>query len=288
MNIDARDVKYPRKLVVQFYSEGDGNMIKTDDGDRPQLVYHADNIQRPSRLVRFVARLGWTKGNKMLNDAVEMAYTFVSGHYRQGDQVILLVSYLDSSLNLDPAETLAKHLHNGTRPSNPPRAQSKSASNVPPKRIPIHCVAVYIFGETKSIFELNEDLKSRFPTGIEHIICWAYWNFRCCATRCDEDGGITSREIYMSSDDHNGELWRHCTKHVIYYEEFVPPWDNHEPVWAHKLDSSPSGAQETLPLELTKPFGMYRYGLRKYQGLPGIQGDASMWESCRGVDERHS
>ncbi|EUC56736.1 hypothetical protein RSOL_191950, partial [Rhizoctonia solani AG-3 Rhs1AP] len=283
MNIDAGVVKHPRRLVVSF-GLGDDYMIRTDTGDRPQLVYYQDCVEKPSRLIRFATRLGLK--DKPMMDAVEKAYAFVSGNYRQGDQVTLLVySYFDRLL--DAAEMLAKHLHDGTRPGGLSRVQSKNVGDVPPGRIPIHCVAVSGLGG-RSVSERNDELKSMFPPGIEHIICWGYVNgTRTCATRYDADGSTISREIYISENGGYGQ-WMHCTKNVIYYNEYqIPKWDDQEPVWTHKLDSSPSDVQGSLPLEATKPFGMYVHELRKYQGLPGREGDVSMlvWKSYRSAGE---
>ncbi|EUC56759.1 hypothetical protein RSOL_194980, partial [Rhizoctonia solani AG-3 Rhs1AP] len=262
-------------------------MIKTDDGDRPQLVHRQKYIEKPSRLIQFATRLGLTKGDKPMMDAVQKAYA------QDGLADVELVSLLVCSYNgrhLDAAEMLAKHLHNGIRPGDLLRVQSKNAGDVPPGRIPIHCVAVNGLGESSSVSERNDELKSRFPAGIEHIICWDYWNaVRSCDTRYDAEGSIISREICTSRDDRDYELMRHCTKHVIYYDEdWIPKWDDHEPVWTHKLDSSPSDLQGGLPLEATRPFGMYVHELRKYQGLPGVEGDGFMlmWKSYRSAGER--
>ncbi|EUC53471.1 hypothetical protein RSOL_003280, partial [Rhizoctonia solani AG-3 Rhs1AP] len=262
-------------------------MIETDDGDRPQLVHHQEDIEKPSLFIRFSTRLKLTKEDKPLMDAVKETYAFVSGNYRQGDQVTLFVnSYHDR--NLDAAEMLAQHLQDGTRPCDLPRVQSKNVGDVRPVRISIHCVAVLCVGGRSSASEQNE-LKSRFPAGIEHIICWNYVNgFRSCATRYDADGSMISREMCITNDDFDSALQRHCNKHVIYYkEDEIPKWDNHEPVWTHKLDSSPSDVQGDLPLEATKPFGMYVHELRKYQGLPGLMGDSMLvWKSYRSAGER--
>ncbi|CAE6497838.1 unnamed protein product [Rhizoctonia solani] len=270
MNIDTGVVKHARRLLVEFaYYFGD--IIRTDDGNRPQLVHFQKKIEKPSLLIQFATRLGLTKGvvaykypheliercveDKPMMNAVEKAYAFVSGNYRQGDQVTLLVySYFDRLL--DAAEMLAKHLHDGTRPGGLSRVQSKNVGDVPPGRIPIHCVAVSGLGG-RSVSERNDELKSMFPPGIEHIICWGYVNgTRTCATRYDADGSTISREIYISENGGYGQ-WMHCTKNVIYYNEYqIPKWDDQEPVWTHKLDSSPSDVQGSLPLEATKPFGI--------------------------------
>ncbi|CAE6482889.1 unnamed protein product [Rhizoctonia solani] len=112
-------------------------MIETEDGSRPQLVHSETYIMKPSRLIRFATRLGLTIDDKPIMDAVKKTYAFVTDNYRQGDQVTLLVwSSYDG--NLDTAEMLAKHLHDGTRPGDLARVQSKNVEDVPPERIPIH------------------------------------------------------------------------------------------------------------------------------------------------------
>ncbi|CAE6460743.1 unnamed protein product, partial [Rhizoctonia solani] len=231
-------------------------MIRTGDGARPQLVHHQDKIEKPSRLIRFATRLGLTKEHKPLMDAVEKAYAFVSGNYRQGDQVTLLVDSFYAR-QLGAAAMLAKHLHDGTRPGDLSRVQSGNVGDVPPGRIPIHCAVVSGLGEKSSVCERNDELITRFPAGIEQIICYDYGNgFQSCATKFDASGSMISREICISRDDRDYELWRHCTKHVIYYyKDRIPQWDNHEPVWTHRLNSPPSEVQGGLTLEATKPFG---------------------------------
>ncbi|EUC53472.1 hypothetical protein RSOL_003390, partial [Rhizoctonia solani AG-3 Rhs1AP] len=241
----------------------DDDMIETDDGDRPQLVHSQKYIERPSRLIRFASRLGLTKASFLVD----------SYHTR----------------NLDAAEMLAKHLHDGTRPSDLSRVQSQNEGDVSSGRIPIHCVVVSGL-DKPSVSERNDELKSRLPPGIEHIMCWSYRDeFQSSATRYDADGSMISKEICISRGDDKFELRWHCTKHVIYYkEDEIPKWENHKPVWTHKLDSSPSDVQGGLPLEATKPFGMYMHELRKYQDLPGHTRNVSMlvWKSYRSAYKR--
>ncbi|KEP46681.1 hypothetical protein V565_186180, partial [Rhizoctonia solani 123E] len=192
------------------------DIIQTDDGDRPQLVHRQKHIGKASLLIRLATHLGLTKGDKPMTDAVEKAYAFVSGHYRQGDQVTLLIwSY--HPRDLDAAEMLAKYLRNGTPPSDLSRVQSKNVGNVSSGRIPIHCVAVFglgeksgilpVFGERSSVIEWNDKLRSRSPPGIKHITCWDYGiEFRNCTTRWDADGSMISREICNSGDGGGYEL----------------------------------------------------------------------------------
>ncbi|CAE6418464.1 unnamed protein product [Rhizoctonia solani] len=291
MAINPKTVKHTRKLVVtfDFYAYG---MVKTDHGDRPQLVHEEPQIDQPSRLVRLATRLRLTKGNKALGGTVAKAYTFVSRNYRQGDHVILVVrsrSDIRKDSNVKAAEILAKHLHNGTDPIGLSHHQIEN-DGVIPARIPIYCVAVGVAGGTKSMSECNDECKSRFPAGIEHVICWAYGDkHRSCVTQFDTIGGIISREICISWDLRGYKLWINFTKHVIHYEEDqIPPWDEHKPVWIKEINSYAANIPGTF-LESTKPVGMYFHELRKYQGLPGLWKGGSMlvWKSYRSVDERH-
>ncbi|CAE6369834.1 unnamed protein product [Rhizoctonia solani] len=273
-----------------------------NNGNRQQLVHYTPRVKKPSRLVRFAARLGLTKGNKSVMNAVESAYSFVSRNYKPGDQVMFvatswwehdLANKVPASLTvyspaihpdryLKAAETLAKHLHDGTRPGDRPKS---------PGKIPIHGVMVRAYRETREMCEVNDELKSRFPPGVEHIICYTFrGGERSCATRFDMSGGIVWREICISPDD-CWNLWIHCTKHVIYWDEWrIPTWDKVNPVWTQELDSSPGGAQNGLGWGLTKPVGMYQHELRKYHRFDRQWNDSFMlvWKSHRGVDQSHS
>ncbi|CUA67934.1 hypothetical protein RSOLAG22IIIB_07619 [Rhizoctonia solani] len=281
-----------------------------NEGSRQQLVHKTPWIEKPSLMVRFAARLGLTKGNKSMMNAVESAYSFVSGNYEPGDQVMFVATswwehdlanvvlaslYVDlrlfgSDLDLKAAETLAKHLHDGTRPGDRPESHPSSGHHESPGKIPIHGVVVEAYRETRQMCEVNDELKSRFPPGIEHIICWtSAVSGRSCATRFDMTGGIVWREIYISPDG-GWYLWIHCTKHVIYWQEDeIPAWDKDDPVWTQELDSSLGGAQDGLSLGLTKPVGMYRHELRKYRRLIKWKYVFMLvWKSYRGVDQSHS
>ncbi|CUA71010.1 hypothetical protein RSOLAG22IIIB_09297 [Rhizoctonia solani] len=243
-------------------------------------------------MVRFAARLGLTKGNTSMMDAVESAYSFVSGNYKPGDQVILYVcsDAIDSDPHLKAAETLAKHLHDGTRPGDGPESHSSSGHHESSGKIPIHGVVVEVDPETRQMCETNDELKSRFPPGIEHIICHTYdGRDRSCATRFDMTGGIIWREMCISPD-RGWYLSIQCAKHVINYEErYITSWDKRDPVWTQELDSSPGSAQDGLDLGSTKPVGMYRHELRKYDHYrSGKYMFMLVWKSYRGVDESHS
>ncbi|CAE7146826.1 unnamed protein product [Rhizoctonia solani] len=121
------------------------DLIKTDDGDRPQLVHKQNRIRRPSRLVRFATRLGLAKGDKPVLEAVEKAYEFISRNYASGDQVILCVStYYNTKWETDPEakaiEILARHLHDGTSPAKLADAHPGNGGNMTGSRIPIYGV----------------------------------------------------------------------------------------------------------------------------------------------------
>ncbi|CUA71011.1 hypothetical protein RSOLAG22IIIB_09298 [Rhizoctonia solani] len=49
---------------------------------------------------------------------------------------------IDSDLNLKAAETLAKHLHDGTHPDDRSESQPNSGNSKSPGQIPIHGVVV--------------------------------------------------------------------------------------------------------------------------------------------------
>ncbi|CAE6415853.1 unnamed protein product [Rhizoctonia solani] len=224
-------------------------------------------------------------------NAVESAYSFLSGNYKPGDQVILCAfsGALDSDCHLKAAETLAKHLHDGTRPGDRSGSQPNSGNNKSLGKIPIYGVVARVYDQKREMCEVNDELKSRFPHGIEHIVCYTHDDDRSCATRFDMTGGIVSREIYISP--YGGwDLGTHCSKHVIYHEErLIPTWDADDPVWTQELDSSPGGAQHGHGLELTKPVGMYRHELRTYhRHYKRNDIFVLVWKSYRGVDQPHS
>ncbi|CAE6415864.1 unnamed protein product [Rhizoctonia solani] len=262
-------------------------MIETDEGIRPQKIDYWCYIERRSRLVQFAARLGLTKAS-----------------------LYFYLTEMDLDRDLKAAEILIKHLQNGTRPGNSSGSQTISGSNVPPTRIPIHGIVAMgmcnvrvhiphsfrssltpVNSEARGMCEVNDELKSRFPLGIEHIICGTYdQGFRSCATRLDMTGRVLSREAFIAEGDSDSELWRHCTKHVLYWEEdWIPKWDQHDPVWTQQLDSTSGDGSGGPSLELTKPFGMYLHELRKYERLPNVkEGRLLVWKSCRGVDRSNA
>ncbi|CAE6413913.1 unnamed protein product [Rhizoctonia solani] len=132
----------------------------------------------------------------------------------------------------------------------------------------------------------NDELKCRFPPGIEHIVCynWEVGNERACWTRFGADGSLMSRQIFLCPKYLELEMWIHCTKHFIYHQEGkIPKWDKHEPVWTRELGSGASGSGGGVVAEGVKPAGMHRHELRKYQGFLAWDPTASMlvWTSYR-------
>ncbi|KDN38251.1 hypothetical protein RSAG8_09650, partial [Rhizoctonia solani AG-8 WAC10335] len=208
LNVDPRSGEHPKKLVVLFtYYTCD--MIETDEGYCPQLVHFQGQIPRPPRLVRFATRLGLTKGNKPhIDDAVAKAYMFVSRNYAPGDQVTFVAIESFHEIDTDPsmvaAITLAKHLHNGTRPDGLSKVQSGNAGDVPARRIPIHSVVVTVWDEIETFFVWNDELRSKFPPGIGHLVCCASVSkgSSSCSTTYESDGSVVSREICISPDTH--------------------------------------------------------------------------------------
>ncbi|CUA76446.1 putative protein RSN1 [Rhizoctonia solani] len=281
----SRCVYYPEEFLEDHRYFG---VPALDEGHRQQLVHKTSFLDKPSRMVQFAARLGLAKGNKSVMNAMESAYSFLSENYQPGDQVILYVRSFEigSDLDLKAAESLAKHLHDGTRPGDRCESQRSSGNNKSPGKIPIHGIVVSLGGEMRQMCEVNDGLKSRFPPGIEHIVCCTYdAGDRSCATRFDMTGAIVWREICISPD-RGWDLWIHCTKHVLYWEEnWILKWDKRDPVWTQELDSSPGSAPDGLGLGLTKPVGMYRHELRKYRRYLWEDIFMLVWKSCRGVDQ---
>lgn len=228
----------------------------------------------------------------MIDRAVVDAYEFISRHYVPGDQVVLQAErYSDEDREhmAKGVETLARHLHDGTRPGDRSILKSRSEDSIPTRRIPIHCIAVMgSYGlNIEHISAWNDVLKTRFPPGIEHIICYTWGDGlgRACSTVCDTDGSIISRQILHCRGYTGDRVWIHCTKHVIYYnQDWIPKWEEGNPVWTRELSSLPSGTQGSIVPELIKPAGMYRHELRKYQKVPRYDGDkvsTLVWKSSR-------
>ncbi|CAE6446336.1 unnamed protein product, partial [Rhizoctonia solani] len=180
--------------------------------------------------------------------------------------------------------------HDGTSPADRSNPKPRNAGGTAKKRIPIHGVAVHVqYGSNvDSMSGWNDELKCRFPPGIEHIVCynWEVRNEQGCWTRFGADGSMMSRQIFLCPKYLGSAMWIHCTKHFIYYEEGkIPKWDELEPVWTRELRSgaSGSGGGGGVVAEGVKPAGMHRHELRKYQDLPLWRRETSMlvWTSYR-------
>ncbi|KAJ1302322.1 hypothetical protein OPQ81_001138 [Rhizoctonia solani] len=228
MSGDVRDSKHPRRLVVVFYDDDSWNfagyMNQNDEGDYPQLI-HQQKISRHSpkpnakisRLKRLLMsfRVKPTPVNvpgklKPLGDeAIVEAHGFVSRNYRVGDQIILLADQGNSGDHLVKAmESLATHLYKGTRPIEPSQIQLDYEENVLEQGLCIYAIAVELGHAVESVSLLNNQLKSRFPPGIEHIKCQTSsiggsWS---CSTIFDPNGGIISREICFYEDSYSGDF----------------------------------------------------------------------------------
>ncbi|CUA76447.1 hypothetical protein RSOLAG22IIIB_06278 [Rhizoctonia solani] len=203
--------------------------------------------------------------------------------------VELVLDGIDSDLNLKAAEMLAKYLHDGKRPGDRHKSQPSSGNNESPGRIPIHGVVVRFERKKRGMCKVNDELKSRFPPGIEYIICYTHFRGeQSCVSRFDMTGRILSREM-CTSPDIGWDLWTHCTKHVMYWpEHWIPRWDKDDPVWTQEIDSSPTGAPDSLGLVSSKPVGMYRHELRKYHSrYEGKDIFMLLWKSYPGVDQSY-
>ncbi|CAE7107423.1 unnamed protein product [Rhizoctonia solani] len=304
--------KHPRRLVVNFwgyvctflmrisaFAIGDDSAkadswIKTNDGDRPQLVHtlNQNRIKQPSRVVRFARRLGLTKGDKPVFEAVDKAHRFITRNYAPGDQLILCVSTNDkweTDRSAKVLDVLARHLHDGTIPAKLANAQPGNGGDITGRQIPIYGVVVYpsLLDEIHSITTWSDWLKSRFPPGIQHIVCYSYDDgFHSCSTTYDLDSGMTSRELRFSNNDRRYELQIDATKHILYYEQdMLPEWDEHQPVWTRAINPSSHRAQVVLPLESIQPAGMHHHEVKWYHDLPGLWGngtlDVLVWKSCQ-------
>ncbi|CAE6451778.1 unnamed protein product [Rhizoctonia solani] len=235
--------------------------------------------------------------NESLLNTMNDIYRFISGNYRLGDQVALHINphIIDHDVYLDAAVILAKHMHEGTHPVDPLMNQDHASSaffsllkvyHEPPRRMHIHAVAVEVPRGPKTISEVNDELKSRFPPEIEQFICWTNGlDAQSCCTRFGMDGSIVSR-VCVIPDRSNYGLSRWSTQHVIYYDEqWVPQWDKHNPVWTQALGPSTSESQNISHLGSTRPIGIHRHELKKYRQSPEMEWGnfVLVWKSYRGT-----
>ncbi|CAE6410079.1 unnamed protein product [Rhizoctonia solani] len=288
--------KRPKRLVVGFYNKEDiglfRSMIDNYMPDPLQCVskHEIPRFDELPLLDQISIRLRLKKGSKRpIDQAVADAYKFTYDHHELVDQVVLVVYPFDSG-NLEPlvkaAETLARHLHDGTSPAGRSNPKPRNAGGTAKKRIPIHLWRARVEGGQYVWMERRAEVQVRFPPGIDHIVCcnWGDGNEQGCWTRFGADGGMMSRQIFLCPKTIYWDMWRHCTKHFIYYKEgWIPKWDEHEPVWTRELRSGASGSGGGVVAEGMKPAGMYRHELRKYQDLAWRDGETSMlvWTSYR-------
>ncbi|KAH7332886.1 hypothetical protein B0J17DRAFT_148695 [Rhizoctonia solani] len=203
MSVDRGPVERPKKIIIVLSSySGSGNestTIPTDLNEYPQTVHlqRLPWIEKPSRIDRLVDRLGLKKDRKLpIDDAVAGSYKFISRNYRTGDHLILVVDVIlprDEKSLIDAAETLAKHLHNGTIPRHLPKTQSEDGSYALGRCIPLYSVIVDGASVSESISDWNDQIKSRFPPGIKYITCSR--GDYSCSTMSNPDGGLDSREV---------------------------------------------------------------------------------------------
>ncbi|CAE7206734.1 unnamed protein product [Rhizoctonia solani] len=244
------------------------DLVETNSGDRPQLVHRQKYIYPPSRSARLATRIGLANGDKPILKAVERAHRFLACNYVPGNQVILAVSTSaewEADLNIKAMQILARHMHDGTSPGNGEDG----------RRIPIYGVVAWkhAFGDRQSIITWSDELRSKLPPGISHMICWnPYGDFHSCSTTFDHDGAIASRELRFSKYNNSFELRTDVTKHILYYEQNgIPQWDEYQPVWTHVTSSCSREARDILPSEPIRPAGMYHHEIRKYRRLPGLK-----------------
>ncbi|KAJ1302243.1 hypothetical protein OPQ81_001064 [Rhizoctonia solani] len=274
MNPGTNGVKGPRKLVIVFGNGyiGSLNWMIHDQGDQngcPQLVHrHLFDHRKLSLLDRLLIWLRLKQASTpRVDQAVAEAHEFLSNKYRPGDQVILAAFDWGKTQSSTAASILASHLYDGTLPQHANSAQSGNEGRVAGRRISIHGIAVLLWGSTKNATVVNDELKSRFPPGVEHIITHMVDSdnpaHHSCSTTLDLDGGMVSRETSHFTDADLWQVFMHVTKYIIHYRpEGLPQWDESNPVWTRVLSTPPSGAQEILP-EAIVPVGMYRHELRK-------------------------
>ncbi|CAE6442123.1 unnamed protein product [Rhizoctonia solani] len=132
-------------------------------GNRPQLVHHQPYITKPSGWVRLAIRLGLTKGSKLLINAVENSYKWISHNYRQGDQVASVAEFfegtwlanvelaslvaisrseIDTEPHLNAAAILVNHIYKNKHAFHVSKVQARNGGNMPSGRIPIYSIAV--------------------------------------------------------------------------------------------------------------------------------------------------
>ncbi|CAE6465808.1 unnamed protein product [Rhizoctonia solani] len=266
-----------RRLVVCFFDEYERYstfMVDDDKNNRPQL-FHQQKIPwywKPSRTDRLIGLLRLNQQNKSIaEEAAAGAHRFICDNYRPGDEVILMVDDYGSNPHpLEAAEILAQHLDRDIRPAQYRQMRLGDARISARQRIPVHCIAVYRWGDhQESICIANDQMK--FPPGIQHFIVggWSHNGYWSCSTTCDLGGGMIAREICCYTGDVDwSSAFIFATKHIIYWKpEWTQDWEKISPVWTHP-HNSPNATEDGYPSEMELPVGMYRHELNKYGDLP--------------------
>ncbi|CAE6423941.1 unnamed protein product [Rhizoctonia solani] len=140
-------------------------------------------FDEPSLLDRIAICLRLKRGSKRaIDQAVADAYKFTYDRHESVDQVVLVVRAYDSERLerlVKVAETLARHLHDGTSPGDRSNPKPRNASGTATKRIPIHGVAVcvqveggqYVWMERRAEVEkrtsLLDKIRSRWQYDVE-------------------------------------------------------------------------------------------------------------------------
>lgn len=282
-NIGSREQQFHREIV------------------RPDSEPTSD---KSSVLGRLGHRLGLPSAKQVTSPevfmAVERAYEFVMSQYKLGDQVVLVAeSWSQREQLIDALELLSLCLTTGTRPAQaqlPLNAEWEMMGN---ECIPVRgVVAGSEFSHEHPIVASNQ-LVSRFPASIEHII-WAGSppsnDSTCtCSTIRSSTGQITSKEacFYPELIAMTHPLI-HASKHLIHYKaDSIPNWDQHPPTWkrAYTANSKqpPQGFQDWMPRwsfedrepDQLEPMGMNHHQLELYAGVCTHNGHCSclVWKS---------
>ncbi|CAE6447006.1 unnamed protein product [Rhizoctonia solani] len=179
-------------------------MIQTDQDDRPQLVHKLNfsHIRTPPFLGRLAILLKLKKGNQRLIQGDDVMFVLYPLRDQGSNNMTVTSLYLTGqpAIEVDPrlkaAEILARHLHNGTRPSDS-NEKPRDGIHSPIKRVPVHCISIEGWVPIESITKWSDGLRARFPLGTENIICGTYYDktYRSCSTIFDSLGNMISREV---------------------------------------------------------------------------------------------
>ncbi|KAJ1302229.1 hypothetical protein OPQ81_001051 [Rhizoctonia solani] len=285
MNEEANGVKGPRRLVVNFY--GDGYSSYLDDmigggGNNHLQLVHKQRFRHPPLLDQLLIRFRLKSRSTYMLSAVEEAHKFLTRNYQPGDQLIgILLLAQRSSFRVI-----------GSSSKESRRMGREGEMDISGQPIPIYAVILNALMSVDSISSLNIQMQSRFPPGVEYIISHGgnSGEYASCSIRCDSAGAIVSKEICLYNNAYTSwPTFAYATRDVIYYgPQWIPNWDELEPVWIHVLNSTGSDTERMLPLQTVLPVGMYLHELRKYERVPhewphgsGRPLDMLIWRSSR-------